>query len=201
MLQEEVDDSNTYSSDYVPKTHGASQWGTVTDVQLYEGNLVLDCPVPAKLVSQLPAGEQYKSREYTHMRYSAATCDPVKFGDERYTLRQRLFEVPRHVELFIVVTMYNEDEVLLARTLMGVIKNIQHMEASNENKMWGKDSWKKIVVCVVSDGVEKINERSRAILAALGVYQEGVSVSSINGKPTTAHIYEVCYRTSPLTSH
>ncbi len=40
------------------------------------------------------------------MRNTAATCDPDNFKDERYTLRQVLFDPPRRTELFIVLTMY-----------------------------------------------------------------------------------------------
>ncbi|MCO5585726.1 hypothetical protein L7F22_039662 [Adiantum nelumboides] len=48
-----------------------------------------------------------ESREFTHMRYTAATCDPDHFKEERYNLRQILFDPPRRTELFIVLTMYN----------------------------------------------------------------------------------------------
>lgn len=37
---------------------------------------------------------------------------------------------------------------------------------------------------------KKINPRTRSVLAALGVYQEGVGKNIINGKPVTAHVYE-----------
>ena len=46
----------------------------------------------------------------------------------------------------------------------------------------GKDSWKKIVVCIVSDGRTKINERAQALLAGLGVYQEGLAKSRVDDK-------------------
>jgi len=166
---------------------GIKRWKTVKQVLLYRGNLVLDCPVPPRLLSQLPHGER---DEFTHMRYSAATCDPSNFYEENFTLRQRLFSKPRHTELFIVVTMYNEDEVLFARTMIGVFKNIEYMCKRTESKTWGKDAWKKIVVCVVSDGRSKINARTRALLAGMGVYQEGIGKQQVNNKDVTAHIYE-----------
>jgi len=125
------------------------------------------------------------------MRYSAATCDPSDFYNERFTLRQKLFAKPRHTELFIVVTMYNEEEELFARTMMGVIDNIKYMNQRSRSKTWGKEAWKKIVVCVVSDGRAKINPRTRAVLAAMGCYQEGIAKQQVNGKDVTAHIYEV----------
>lgn len=48
------------------------RYKTVKRVQLYHGNLVLDCQVPPKLLDQCPRRDE---REFTHMRYTAATCD------------------------------------------------------------------------------------------------------------------------------
>ena len=39
---------------------------------MYHGNLVLDCQVPPKLLERCPRKDD---REFTHMRYTAATCD------------------------------------------------------------------------------------------------------------------------------
>ena len=166
---------------------GLKRWKTVKEVLLYRGNLVLDCPVPPRLLSQIPHGDR---DEFTHMRYTAATCDPNNFYEENFTLRQKLFSKTRHTELFIVVTMYNEDEILFARTMIGVLKNVEYMCKRTESKTWGKDAWKKIVVCVVSDGRAKINPRTRALLAGMGVYQEGIAKQQVNKKDVTAHIYE-----------
>ncbi|KAI0134294.1 chitin synthase 3 [Xylariales sp. AK1849] len=163
------------------------RWKTVKQVLLYRGNLVLDCPIPPRLLNQLPHGER---DEFTHMRYTAATCDPNYFYDENFTLRQKLFSKPRHTELFIVVTMYNEDDILFARTMIGVLKNVEYMCSRKESKTWGPDAWKKIVVCVVSDGRSKINPRTRALLAGMGVYQDGIAKQQVNGKDVTSHIYE-----------
>ncbi|RDW91296.1 chitin synthase 1 [Coleophoma crateriformis] len=166
------------------------RWKTVKEVQLFNGNLVLDCPIPPKLLNMVPHAQPPERDEFTHMRYSAATCDPSEFFEERFTLRQKLFAKPRHTELFIVVTMYNEDDVLFARTMSGVFKNIEYMCSRKDSKTWGKDAWKKIVVCVVSDGRAKINPRTRAVLAGMGVYQDGIAKQQVNGKDVTAHIYE-----------
>lgn len=171
---------------------GLKRWKTVKQVLLYRGNLVLDCPVPPVLLQQNPHGER---DEFTHMRYTAATCDPDDFYNENFTLRQRLFSKPRHTELFIVVTMYNEDDILFARTLIGVFKNIEYMCNRPNSKTWGKDAWKKIVVCVVSDGRAKINPRTRALLSGMGVYQDGIAKQQVNNKDVTAHIYEYTTQT------
>lgn len=175
-----------------PQGGGIKRWKTVKQVSLYRGNLVLDCPVPPVLLAQNTHGER---DEFTHMRYSAATCDPNNFYDENFTLRQKLFTKPRHTELFIVVTMYNEDDVLFARTMIGVFKNIEYMVNRPNSKTWGKDAWKKIVVCVVSDGRAKINPRTKALLAGMGVYQEGVAKQQVNNQDVTAHIYEYTTQT------
>lgn len=109
------------------------------------------------------------------MRYSAATCDPNDFKDAGFTLRQVLHDPPRRTELFIVMTMYNEDEELFCRTFHGVVKNVAHLCKRDRSKTWGKDGWKKVVVCIVSDGRQKINSRTLSVIAAMGCYQEGVA--------------------------
>ena len=86
--------------------------------------------------------------------------------------------------------MYNEDDGLFTRSMHGVMKNIAHLCSRDRSKTWGKEGWKKVVVCIVSDGRGKINSRTLACLAGLGVYQDGVAKNVVNGKPVTAHIYE-----------
>jgi chitin synthase len=195
----QADGEGTHYNDAGPHTPGPQptpspapirRWKTVKEVQLFNGNLVLDCPIPPTLLSQIPHAKAPERDEFTHMRYSAATCDPSEFYDQRFTLRQKLFAKPRQTELFIVVTMYNEDDLLFARTMSGVFKNIAYMCSRNNSKTWGKEAWKKIVVCVVSDGRAKINPRTRAVLAGMGVYQDGIAKQQVNGKDVTAHIYE-----------
>ncbi|EWC48492.1 chitin synthase C [Drechslerella stenobrocha 248] len=180
-------DPGNFAPSPSPAPTGIKRWKTVKKVELYEGNLVLDCPVPKQLLSQMP---RQNAREFTHMRYTAATCDPSEFLQNRFTLRQKLFSKPRHTELFIVVTMYNEDEILFARTMRGVIKNIQYMCGRTRSATWGDEGWKKIVVCIVSDGRMKINPRTRSCLAAMGCYQDGIAKNLVDDKPVTAHIYE-----------
>nr|CAG8630653.1 9556_t:CDS:2 [Entrophospora candida] len=160
---------------------------TTKKVNLFRGKVVLDCPVPTKLLSEV---QRKNDGEFTLMRYTPCTCDPNDFQSDGYTLRQQLYDPPRQTELFIVLTMYNEDEVLFARTFQGVEKNINHLCSRARSRTWGKDGWKKVVVCVVSDGRTKINKRTLSYLAALGVYQEGVAKTEINGKPVSAHLYE-----------
>ncbi|KAH9837347.1 chitin synthase [Rhodofomes roseus] len=156
----------------------------VKQIELKEGNLVLDMPAPSFIV---PKGME-DSEEMTKLRYTAATCDPDDFMRKKYSLRPYLYN--RHTELFIVMTMYNEDEVLFTRTMNAVIKNIAHLCSRNRSKMWGPNGWQKVVVCVVSDGRSKINKRTLQVLSLMGCYQEGVAKDTVGGKDVTAHIFE-----------
>ncbi|KAJ2749160.1 hypothetical protein H4S06_004714, partial [Coemansia sp. BCRC 34490] len=157
----------------------------VKAIELTAGNVVLDCPVPRAVLDR---GKFREGSEFTHMRYSAVTCDPNNFRDERYTLRP--FLMGRQTELFIVLTMYNEDEILFNRTFASVMKNIAHLCSRTNSRTWGPNAWEKVVVCIVSDGRNKINERTLAVLGALGVYQQGVMQRKVNEDDVTAHVFE-----------
>ncbi|KAK6461187.1 Chs2 chitin synthase [Scheffersomyces coipomensis] len=163
------------------------------------GHLVLDCPVATELLTKFPdynpeLRDGGLSREFSYMRYTAVTCGPSNFYRDGYILRPNHYPIQRQTELMIVVTMYNEDDILLARTLKGVFKNIKHLESKKRSKVWGAGSWKKVVVCIVSDGRSKINERAQALLASLGVYQEGLAKSTVDDKNVQAHVYEYTTR-------
>ncbi|KAF9996026.1 Chitin synthase, class 2, partial [Modicella reniformis] len=145
----------------------------------------MDCPVPRQLFENAHfKGE----REFEYMRYTAATCDPNDFTKERYTLRPTIYR--RQTELFIVMTMYNEDDKLFIKTMNSVMKNIAHLCTRSKSKTWGKDGWQKVVVCVVADGRKKCHPRVLQVLAAMGAYQEGIAKDTVAGKPVTAHIFE-----------
>ncbi|KAJ5201707.1 uncharacterized protein N7498_006370 [Penicillium cinerascens] len=157
------------------------------EVQLINGELILECKIPTILHSFLPRRDD---REFTHMRYTAVTSDPDDFTNRGYKLRQQIGSTARETELFICITMYNEDEIGFTRTMHGVMRNISHFCQRTKSRTWGKDGWKKIVVCIVADGRKKVHPRTLNALAALGVYQEGIAKNIVNQKPVTAHVYE-----------
>lgn len=159
-------------------------------VRMVDGNLVLDCPVSEILLGKYKVPLTEKDREFLFMRFQACTAEPEDFENRKFSLRQRFYTKPRNTELMIVITMYNEDEFLLARTLKGVFKNLRYLYNMKHSSTWGKNSWQKVVVCIVSDGRQKINPRSKALLAALGVYQEGFAKNKINDDDVVSHIYE-----------
>ncbi|KAJ5681643.1 Chitin synthase A [Penicillium maclennaniae] len=139
------------------------------EVQLINGELILECKIPTILHSFLPRRDD---REFTHMRYTAVTSDPDEFTNRGYKLRQQIGSTTRETELFVCITMYNEDEIGFTLPYLG------------------KDGWKKIVVCIIADGRKKVHPRTLNALAALGVYQEGIAKNIVNQKPVTAHVYE-----------
>ena len=157
------------------------------EVQLINGELILECKIPTILHSFLPRRDD---REFTHMRYTAVTSDPDDFTTKGYKLRQQIGSTMRETELFICVTMYNEDEVGFTRTMHGIMRNISHFCSRTKSRTWGKDGWKKIVVCIVADGRKKVHPQTLNALAALGVYQEGIAKNVVNQKQVTAHVYE-----------
>lgn len=157
------------------------------EVQLINGELVLECKIPTILYSFLPRRDEV---EFTHMRYTAVTCDPDDFVDKGYKLRQSIGRTARETELFICITMYNEDEIGFTRTMHAVMKNISHFCSRSRSRTWGETGWQKIVVCIISDGREKIHPRTLDALAAMGVYQHGIAKNFVNNRAVQAHVYE-----------
>jgi chitin synthase len=157
------------------------------EVRLINGELILECKIPTILYSFLPRRDEI---EFTHMRYTAVTCDPDDFVEKGYKLRQNIGTTARETELFICVTMYNENEIDFTRTMHAVMKNVSHFCSRSKSRTWGERGWEKIVVCIVSDGRQKVHPRTLDALAAMGVYQDGIAKNLVNGKEVQAHVYE-----------
>jgi len=157
------------------------------EVKLINGELILECKIPTILYSFLPRRDEI---EFTHMRYTAVTCDPDDFVSKGYKLRQNIGSTARETELFICVTMYNENEIDFTRTMHAVMKNVSHFCGRSKSRTWGEHGWQKIVVCVIADGRQKVNPRTLDALAAMGVYQDGIAKNLVNQKEVQAHVYE-----------
>lgn len=180
----EFDEAMMYEvpTDAQPRRHRSTIRKTVTSEN---GNLILENPVPTKLASFLPRRDE---DEFLFMRYSACTSEPDDFVDAGFTLRAA--KLNREIELCVCVTMYNENEVHLTRTLHAVMKNVAHLCSRNRSRIWGPDGWKKVQVIIVSDGRAKVNENALDVLAAMGVYQDGIAKSFVNSKEVKAHLFE-----------
>ncbi|CAG8493799.1 16188_t:CDS:2, partial [Dentiscutata erythropus] len=170
----------------------SNQHRIIKPVELINGNLIIECPVHSSLLTNI---SQENSKEFTHMNYTACTSKPDTFKQENFTLRQAKYESIRMTELFILISLDNEDEILLSSTLHQIVENIAYLCSLNESSDWDKDGWKKIVICIISDR-NKINKRTLYYLKALGVYQDDISISKVNNKPVRAHIYEY---TTPIS--
>jgi chitin synthase len=47
-----------------------------------------------------------------------------------------------------------------------------------------------VVVCIVSDGRTKINQRTLKVIQLMGCYQDGIAKDEVAGKDVTAHLFE-----------
>jgi chitin synthase len=166
-------------------------------IKLIEGRegpvLSTNYPVPSAIKNATEARYRSEgtSEEFTQMRYTAATCDPNDFTLlNGYTLRPRIYN--RHTELVVAITYYNEDKVLFARTLHGVMQNIRDIVKLKKSTFWTKSgpAWQKIVICLIFDGIGKADKSVLDVLATIGVYQDGVLKKDVGGKDTVAHIFE-----------
>ncbi|KAE8209951.1 hypothetical protein CF327_g6124 [Tilletia walkeri] len=172
--------------------------GATRRVKLTSGNWVVDHRVPTavKNSAETKWSQGSNNNEFTHMRYTAATCDPDEFTVQNgWTLRTSS-QYGRDTELLIAITYYNEDRILLARTLHGVMLNIRDICKSKTSKFWrrsaeeGRPGWQRIVVALIFDGLDPCDKEVLDLLATVGVYQDGVMKRNVDGKDTVSHIFE-----------
>jgi chitin synthase len=66
------------------------------------------------------------------------------------------------------------------------MKNIRHICNQKSSSFWNRDTpaWKKIVVCLVFDGIDPCDPGTLDVLATIGVFQDGIMKKSIDGKET-----------------
>ncbi|KAJ3417009.1 Chitin synthase, class 2 [Chytridiales sp. JEL 0842] len=153
------------------------------------GNFVIKSRVPDEVLANV----RYKDdEEFFTMRYTGVTCDPNDFKSRGYNLRPSSFK--RDIELFVVVTMYNEDLESFNRTIWSLAKNINYLCSVNKWG-WDSDAWKKVVVCIVADGRSKIHPDVLKALSLMGVFQDGLAQSSINGEAVEGHLFEYTAQT------
>lgn len=170
--------------------------GVTRKVRLVKGHFITENPVPRPVYEAVQAKwKGTKSTEFTHMRYTAATCDPDEFtAANGWSLRTSNYNRP--TELLIAVTSYNEDKELYSRTLHGVMLNIRDICKTKSSKYWrrtaeeGIPAWQRITVALIVDGLEPMDKSVLDILATVGVYQDGVMKKKVDEKDTVAHIFE-----------
>ncbi|OJJ50127.1 hypothetical protein ASPZODRAFT_1108114 [Penicilliopsis zonata CBS 506.65] len=188
------DTSEAWKQRQAPAT-GLRRYAT-RKIKLVQGSVLsVDYPVPSAIQNAIQAqyreAEEGFPEEFTHMRYTAATCDPDEFTLRNgYNLRTAMYN--RHTELLIAITYYNEDKVLTARTLHGVMQNIRDIVNLKKSEFWNKGgpAWQKIVICLVFDGIDPCDKNTLDLLATIGIYQDGVMKRDVDGKETVAHVFE-----------
>ncbi|KAJ5241572.1 chitin synthase, partial [Penicillium citrinum] len=159
-------------------------------INLIQGTVLsVDYPVPSPIRNAVEPRYLNDSgsspEEFTHLRYTAATCDPDEFTlSNGYNLRAAMYN--RYTEMLIAITYYNEDKVLTARTLHGVMQNIRDINSGIK----GGPAWQKIVVCLVFDGIGPCDKETLDVLATVGIYQDGIMKRDVDGRETVAHIFE-----------
>ncbi|KAJ3401775.1 Chitin synthase, class 2 [Chytriomyces hyalinus] len=153
-----------------------------TKVELENGHFIVDTPISQRYLENV---RYAKSDEFTHLRYTAATTEPNDFA-ATYSLRQKLGA--RKTKIAVVCTMYNEDDVLFAKTISAVQENIAYLCSGCPG--WDADAWREIVVVIVSDGRGKVNQSTLDLLSAMGCYMDGLTRSSVNDEEVTGHVFE-----------
>ncbi|TVY49544.1 Chitin synthase G [Lachnellula occidentalis] len=192
----DTDSTEAWKQRQVPNTGGLKRYAT-RKVKLVQGSVLsVNHPVPSAIKNAIQPkyrqeAETGNSEEFTHMRYTAATCDPDDFTLKNgYNLRPAMYN--RHTELLIAVTYYNEDKTLTARTLHGVMQNVRDIVNLKKSDFWnvGGPAWQKIVVALVFDGIDPCDKETLDVLATIGIFQDGVMKKDIDGKETVAHVFE-----------
>jgi hypothetical protein len=190
---------------------GSLQRGMTRKIKLVQGKVLsADYPAPSAVQNAIQA--KYRDKldapgEFSHMSCAApsaiialphiliivsdtaATCDPADFTIAKgYSLRP--VKYGRQTELLIAITVYNEDQVMLARTLHGVLQNVRDLVNLRRTEFWNKDgpAWQKIVVCILVDGVETCDRGVLDYLATVGLYQAAVMKKDVDSQQTRAHI-------------
>jgi chitin synthase len=146
-------------------------------------NSTIRIPAPKEY---LEACSSIRQPEFTHVDYTPVLDSPDDFD---YNMRQNTLNRP--TELFIVITMYNESEVLLARTLHASIENIRQLCRSTLPRSWGPNGWMNAVICIIADGASKINQRALKLLNVMGIYPDGFELSLVyDEKPVVGHLFQ-----------
>jgi len=105
--------------------------------------------------------------EFTDMRYTAVECpNPIEFYDWHYKVR--CGENGRQIKVYIVITMYAEDDQELDSTLRGVCENLKNFPEYDDISV----SWQEVAVAVVSDGRLKANKKTMEFASAMGIYDQ-----------------------------
>lgn len=187
--------TSKFSSSKFYNTNRLMRFKTKKVVELSPyGIFSVDIPVPEKVIA---TGKYRKSNEFTHLRYTAVCSDPDEFINDGYKLR--VTETGRAIELMVAITLYNEDDSFFINTWTAIEKNIKYLCNRKDSSTWNKDSWQRIIVVIIADGRHRLNPKTLTTMGLLGVYQDGLIKTSVNGKKTICHLFEYTTQVSSET--
>ena len=117
---------------------------------LFSGNLVIDIPLPPAVLLKVPHGER---DEFTHVRYSAVTCQAQSFSDKKYTLRASLFAKPRVTDVLLSIYIDHAHSADLPNILTKAYEAIDYLvdDTLERPSILGSDlpagsAWKRVVL-------------------------------------------------------
>ncbi|KAF5595998.1 chitin synthase A [Fusarium pseudocircinatum] len=111
----------------------------------FRGNVVVDIPVPNRILARIPQSSTLDRNEFTHSRFSFITCPPEEFRDQNYTLRATLFAQPRETLFILVVQIPPDDEDFLRRWDL-IHDSIVFTQKRLEAIGGAHEFWKRVVV-------------------------------------------------------
>jgi len=133
--------------------------------------------------------------EYTFCRYTpVVTEDARDFGSDGYSLRVQL-KFSRHIKLLICVTLYNEDQETLGKTLLGICENLEtlYRQYGRDGNKHGLD-WQEVAVCIIQDGIEHVDDSVLAASTVQGFYSGNLNQADAVGLPVSMHLFEYTAR-------
>ncbi|KAF5593785.1 CHS-3 chitin synthase 3 [Fusarium subglutinans] len=173
--------------------------GPVTSPLGHDSESQVHVPIPSDLAdAALDFDSMTQEDIYEMAHLTSISTDPQEFF-QKHDLRPKRFHYPRHTEILVGITVYNEPKHLLRRTLQSVVQNIWYLNIRTQSKVWGKRSWTKIVVCILIDGIESVDPGVLDVLTTLGLYQNGLCKRTTEkGEEVTGHLFEF---SSHLATH
>ncbi|KAJ3329318.1 Chitin synthase, class 2, partial [Blyttiomyces sp. JEL0837] len=161
---------------------------SIFTIPIENGKFVMEVPVSKRVLEGVMFdGTSEHGEEFTKLRYTAITCKASEFADQGYTLRPKIYG--RETKIAVVITMYNESDKLLCKSLRAVMKNISYL-CSGHVPNWYPDYWKNIVVVIVADGRQKIDPNVLIAMSVQGCYMDNLEKSTVNGDKVQAHMFE-----------
>jgi hypothetical protein len=176
-----------------------SQEGSGTE--RFGGNVIVNIPVPDRILARIPQSSTLDRNEFTHSRFSFVTCPPEEFGDHKYTLRATLFAQPRKTKFILVVQIHPSDKDFIRRWDL-IHDSILLAQKKLGTLIGAHEFWKRVVVHLhLAHGTEW---RYRGINSPLTVLETIVGNLTLSGKLKqigSEHHESIATTTSEIGGH